>query len=278
MKIGIVGLGLIGGSFAKAFHANTEDQVFGYDNDPLAIKLANLTESMDGELSDQTIGECDYIFLSVYPDAAIQYLSDHAVQIKKGAVVIDCCGVKRSVCDACFPLAAENGFHFLGGHPMAGIQFSGFKYSREDLFQNAGMILVPKPDEDIRLLEAVKNLLKKAGFSSVTMTTAEKHDEIIAYTSQLAHIVSNAYVKSPNAQIHKGFSAGSYKDLTRVARLNEFMWTELFMANSDYLVKEVDFIIESLAQYSAALKNKDSASMLALLREGRECKEREEHK
>ncbi len=278
MKIGIVGLGLIGGSLTKAFHTNTENQVYGYDSDPLAIKLANLTESMDGELNDQILCECDYVFLAVYPDAAIRYLSEHASQIKKEAVVIDCCGVKRSVCDACFPLAKEHGFHFLGGHPMAGTQFSGFKYSREDLFQNAGMILVPKPEEDIRLLEAAKNLLKKAGFSSVTITTAEKHDEMIAYTSQLAHIVSNAYVKSPNAQIHKGFSAGSYKDLTRVAKLNEFMWAELFMANSDNLINEVDFIIESLTKYSTALKNKDIVSMLALLREGRECKEREEHK
>lgn len=278
MNIGIIGLGLIGGSFAKAFRANNDFTIYGYDQDPLAIKLAVLTESIDYVLTDETLLLCDYVFLAVYPQATINYLNEHAAHIQSGAVVIDCCGVKQAVCPTGFALADKYGFHFIGGHPMAGTQYSGFKYAKEELFQNAGMILVPKAGEDINLLEVVKALLMKAGFTSVTITTAEKHDEMIAYTSQLAHVVSNAYVKSPNAQVHKGFSAGSYRDLTRVAKLNEHMWAELFLANSEYLTAEIDFIIASLTKYSDALKNKDVTLLTSLLREGRECKEREEHR
>lgn len=160
---------------------------------------------------------------------------------------------------------------------MAGTQFSGFKYAREDLFDNAGMILVPNGDEDIAYLEEVKKALTYAGFSHITITTADMHDKMIAYTSQLAHVVSNAYVKSPNAQVHRGFSAGSFKDLTRVAKLNEVMWVELFLDNADALSLEIDFLIHSLEQYSEAIKSGDRDKLTGLLREGRILKEKEEH-
>lgn len=277
MNIGIVGLGLIGGSLAKAYKTNEDCIVYGADKDSLAVQLALLTESIDAELTDEFLPTCDYIFLAVYPHAATAWLEDHAGKLSSHTVVIDCCGIKQAICETGFRLAEQYGFHYLGGHPMAGTQYSGFKYSREDMFQDACMILVPPLDPDIALLDQVHKALAKAGFTHVTITTAKKHDSMIAYTSQLAHVVSNAYVKSPNAQIHHGFSAGSYRDLTRVARLNEHMWTELFLDNAEALTGEIDFLINSLQQYSDAIKAGDADCLCALLREGRLLKESEEH-
>ncbi len=274
MTIGIVGLGLIGGSLAKAYKFNTEYTVLACDTNAVSYKRAVLVNAVDGELNDENIGECDVIFIAIYPNAAVDFLRENARKIKKGALVLDCCGVKKCLCDACFELARENGFDFIGGHPMAGSQFSGFRYAKENLFKGACMILVPRAGESILTLERAKQVITKAGFAHVTVTTAEEHDRIIAYTSQLAHVVSNAYVKSPRAEVHKGFSAGSYKDLTRVAKLSENMWTELFFENKDNLINEIDFIIKSLAEYRDALSEGDRDKLCSLLREGREKKER----
>ena len=155
---------------------------------------------------------------------------------------------------------------------MAGRQQSGLKYSRSDMFKNANMILVPKKDESLMLLERVKSLLTSVGFGGITITTAENHDKIIAYTSQLAHVVSNAYVKSPSADVHKGFSAGSYKDLTRVARLNPQMWAELFFENKENITFEIKNIIVELQKYADALENDDFEKLCALLKEGSDRK------
>ncbi len=274
MNIGIVGLGLIGGSLAKAFKKNSDYRIYAYDKDEVAYKRAVLVDAADGVLDEESIGKCDFIFLCLYPTATVEYMKKNAHLIKKDTIVMDCCGVKGSVCPELFSLAEKEGFTYVGGHPMAGRQFSGFRYATEDLFSGACMILVLSPGEKITLLEKIKNCLKKAGFEHITTTTAEQHDEIIAYTSQLAHVVSNAYVKSPRAEVHKGFSAGSYRDLTRVAKLSEEMWTELFMHNRKNLVAELDFIINSLGEYRDALSDGDGERLKKLLREGRERKER----
>lgn len=274
MTIGIVGLGLIGGSLARAFKFNTDYTVLAHDINEVSFKRAVLVNAVDGHLSEENIGECDFIFLALYPQATLEYMEKNAHLIKRGAIVLDCCGVKECVCPPLFELAGKFGFHYVGGHPMAGRQFSGFRYADENLFRGACMILVPKKGEDIALLEKVKKCLSKAGFKHVTVTSAERHDEIIAYTSQLAHVVSNAFVKSPRAEAHKGFSAGSYRDLTRVAKLSEGMWTELFLENRGNLISELDFIIDSLTEYRDALVENDAPRLRALLREGRERKER----
>lgn len=276
MNIGIVGLGLIGGSMARALIRSGKHKIYAFDADGSTLEFAIMTQAVDGSLTDEKLSECDFVIIALYPRATIDYIKAKAGLIKKGAIVVDCCGVKRKVCPACFRLALDNGFHFIGGHPMAGTQFSGFKYSKENMFKNARMIFVPRSGEDISLLECAKGVFMDAGFSGISITTPEKHDEIIAYTSQLAHVVSNAYVKSPNAQVHKGFSAGSYKDLTRVARLNEAMWAELFLDNAQNLAKEIDFLISSLQEYSNAIKDNDFETLKELLRQGRECKEKAE--
>ncbi len=273
MKIGVVGLGLIGGSFVKAIKAYTDHQVFAFDIKNDTVEFAKCMNILDGTLDEEIISECDYIIISVYPDAALKWLEENAEHISKKSIVIDCCGVKQSICSKAYDIANKKGFLFVGGHPMAGYQKSGFKYSKETLFKGASMILVPEKALNIEILAPITQFFKSIGFSSITVTDAETHDKNIAFTSQLAHIVSNAYVKSPRAMVHKGFSAGSYKDLTRVAYLNEDMWTELFMDNKKFLKEEIDTLISELKKYSVALENKNVSELKKLLKEGKDRKE-----
>lgn len=272
MTVGIVGLGLIGGSFAKAYHA-AGHTVLAFDTDRSTYDFAVLSGTVNGPLTDETLSTCDLILIAVIPSAAVGYLKQHAAHIGPKPVVIDCCGTKRVVCTACFPLAKQFGFTYLGGHPMAGTHNSGFKYAAATMFHNAPMVLVPANHNDIELLSRVKELLAPAGFSRFSVTTAEQHDEMIAFTSQLAHVVSNAYIKSPTAGLHKGFSAGSYKDMTRVAWLAPKMWAELFLENKDFLMAELNTLIDNLRQYQDAMEHDDLPGLIQLLDDGRKRKE-----
>jgi len=274
MNIGIVGLGLIGGSFAKAYKQQPGNTVYAFDTDQGILDFAQIDGDVDGVLDKDTIKHCDCILIALYPQATIDYLRENAQLIAADTVVIDCCGIKRIVCEECFAIAEKYGFTFVGGHPMAGTQHFGFKYSRATLFKGASMIIVPPRYGDIVFFDHIKQLLAPAGFGRITITDADRHDKIIAITSQLAHIVSNAYIKSPTASEFKGFTAGSYKDLTRVAWLNEEMWTELFMGNRDNLIDEVDFLINSLNEYRDALKEGNNQKLKKLLADGRIQKEK----
>ena len=272
MNIGMIGLGLIGGSLAKSIKAQTAHNVFGIDLNNETMTLARLCGAIDGVLDKETVGSCDLLLLAISPQAAIDWVKDNAAEISKNATVIDMCGVKRVVCKELSAIAEENGFGFIGGHPMAGKERGGFVNSSDDLFVGASMILTPDENTDIAVLEQLKALFTDLGFSNITFTTPEEHDSIIAYTSQLAHITSSAYVKSPTAQIRRGFSAGSFKDMTRVARLDEVMWTELFLDNADHLTVELEGLIGHLNEYLAALKSGDADTLRALLKDGREKK------
>ncbi len=274
MTVGICGLGLIGGSMARAYKA-AGHTVLGFDRDSATLGYASLAGIVDGVLTEQNAPTCDLLLIALYPDATIEYLLQLAPKLKGSkAVVIDLCGTKARVCECGFALAREYGFTFVGGHPMAGTQYSGIKHSRANLFKGAPMVLVPPRFDDIYFLDSIKTLLSPAGFGKISVTTAEKHDSMIAFTSQLAHVVSNAYVKSPTAENHKGFSAGSYKDMTRVAWLNENMWTELFLENKEPLLFEIDTIINALSEYRNAILVDDRDTLCALLRDGRIAKER----
>ena len=272
MRVGVVGLGLIGGSMAKAYH-QAGHEVLAWNRSRSVLDFAMLSGDVNGELSSGNVCSCDLILLTVYPEASVSWLREMAPYIGTKPVVIDCCGTKRVVCQACFPLAQEYGFTFIGGHPMAGTHNSGYKYAKADMFRGAPMVLVPPVFDDIELLDRAKELLEPAGFGFISVTTAEKHDEMIAFTSQLAHVVSNAYIKSPPAGSHKGFSAGSYKDMTRVAWLNPGMWAELFLENKDYLLRELSMVIEHLNEYKTALEQDDREELIRLLDDGRRRKE-----
>ena len=274
MNIGIVGLGLIGGSIAKAIKYNTDNSVFGTDIVKSVVLKAKLLGAIDKELTSDMLSECDMLIVALYPQASVDYITQNASLIKKGSLVIDTCGIKGAICQELFDTADANGFTFIGAHPMAGLHFSGFDYSQPNMFDNASMILVPPKNVDIALLEQLKNLFSKIGFTVIKTTTAQDHDKKIAYTSQLAHVVSNAYVKSPEAEVHSGFSAGSYQDLTRVAKLNPAMWTELFLCNKENLAAEIDGLIENLKKYSEAIKTSDEKTLYELLKEGSDRKEK----
>ena len=271
MTVGIVGLGLIGASFAKAY-AEAGHTDWGYDADHSTLSFAQLSGVVSAELTEENISQCDLVLICICPAAAIEFVRYAAPHIGPHPVVIDCCGTKRFVCEHLFPIAKEYGFPYLGGHPMAGNHNSGFNYARANLYHNAPMGIVPADFDDILLLDKVKHLLSPAGFGRISVTTAEKHDEMIAFTSQMAHLVSNAYIKSPTAGSHKGFSAGSYKDMTRVAWLNPQMWAELFVENKDYLLSELDIFIASLRQYRDAMAADDLDTLVTLLDDGRRRK------
>ena len=272
MKVGVVALGLIGASFAKAVKAYTPHTVFGENRSQSVLEFALMTDTIDGRLDETTLPECELIFLASYPDACLAWLEKHAREIRPGAVVLDGCGVKQVICEKGFAIAQKHGFTFVGGHPMAGYHKSGIKYARETLFKGASMIVVPPDARDVDLLARLTDFFKSIGFGSVTVTDAVTHDRNIAFTSQLAHVVSNAYVKNEQAEKHAGYSAGSFRDLSRVARLNPEMWAGLMTENADKLKPELDEFIANLQKYSEALGKGDGEGLKKLLSEGNERK------
>ena len=273
MKIGIIGLGLIGGSLAMSIRRHTEHTVFGYDINPQVVLQAKAVEAIHDKLEEDMLPGCDIVLVALFPQLCADYIVQHADAFGKGALVIDCAGVKRCVVDQVAPVAAGRDWTYIGGHPMAGREFSGFASARADLFENASMILCPPAEVGIEQREAAKAFFLEAGFRMVRFCTPEAHDQMIAYTSQLAHVVSGAYIKNPLAPSHKGFSAGSFLDMTRVARMNEVMWTELFLENNDLLLPALDDLILRLNQYRDALASGDPEKVLPVLREGRIAKE-----
>ncbi len=272
MKVGILGLGLIGGSLARAY-AKAGWQVYAKERDESILGFAQLSGVVTGELNADTIPGCDLVLLAIYPGGSIAWLEENAGFISPNALVMDCCGVKEEICGKCFPLAQKYGFTFVGGHPMAGSHNSGFKYSRSNLFQGAPMVLVPQRFDDIHLLQRAKDALEPCHFGRFSVTTAENHDRMIAFTSQMPHILSNAFIKSPTALEHKGFSAGSYKDLTRVAWLNSQMWAELFLENKENILFELDSFLTNLQAYRDAIAGNDREELVALLEAGKRRKE-----
>jgi len=272
MIAGIVGLGLISGSMAKAYAA-AGHTVYAYNRNKTILDFAILDGAVSAPLTEETMAQCDVLLVGLPPQATIDWIKAHACQIASNTTVIDLCGTKRVVCDALFPVAKEHGFIFVGGHPMAGTHNSGFKYAKETLFKGAPMVLCPPVGFDMELLSSIKRLLAPAGFGKFSVTSPAEHDKMIAFTSQMCHVVSNAYIKSPTARMHRGFSAGSYKDLTRVAWLNPDMWAELMLENSDYMLQELDVLIENLTKYRTAIEQSDFADLRQLLDEGKKIKE-----
>ncbi|MCH5194915.1 MAG: prephenate dehydrogenase [Oscillospiraceae bacterium] len=271
MIITAVGLGLIGGSLCKAIKKHTNHTVYGIDINKETISMALSQNAIDAETDD--LGLADITIVSLYPIDAIDYIINNADKFKSGSIVIDTCGIKKEIVDRVTPVLEKRDVTFIGTHPMAGREFSGFEYSLDNLFDEASFIITPSEATPQAKLNLLKDLAYNIHFKKVVFATPEEHDQIIAFTSQLAHVVSNAYIKSPTHQKQLGFSAGSFQDLTRVAKLNEIMWTPLFMLNKGPLCDEIDCIIEKLTEYRDAMKNDDSDKLRELLKEGRILKE-----
>lgn len=272
MKIGIIGLGLMGGSLGKTLKKIGGHEVFGYDNQETVMLKADMLGAINAPLDETTAKDIDMLIVSLYPSSFLSSIERFLPLLKDGAVITDFCGIKRKTMAEMKELSIKYpNLIFVGGHPMAGREFSGIDRSVSGLFEKASMILT-NVNADIFTLEKIKAFYLTLGFSEVVITTPEYHDRAIAFTSQLCHIVSNAFIKNEIASEHFGYSAGSYKDLTRVARLNPKMWSELMIENGDNLSKELDEFIENLQKYSVALKNSDRVELEKLLSEGNERK------
>ena len=270
--IGIVGLGLIGGSMAKTVKRCMEDcLVAGYDLDK-SVEEKALRDGAIDRAGVEAVLETDFIMVALYPRQTVEFVKQHADAMRRHTLVMDLCGGKQLVCRELGQFCADRELWFVGGHPMAGREFSGYDYTLPSLFTGASMILTPTEASNEPLLEGLKGFFQALEFGKVVVTTAENHDRMIAFTSQLAHVVSNAYIKSPEADRHNGYSAGSYKDLTRVARLNEVMWAELFLCNREPLLDEIDTIIENLRKVRNAIAEEDAERLKALLKEGSDRK------
>ncbi len=271
MNVGIVGLGLIGGSAAKAY-TEAGYRVYGADVSADIEKFAKLDGNIACSLTKENLHECALVLLCICPKAAMAWLCEHGACLTQEQLVIDFCGVKREICSYGFSTACQYNFTFVGGHPMAGSHQSGYGASRAGLFAGASMVVVPPRFDDASLLQRVKDSLEPLGFTRFTFCTAEMHDSMIAYTSQLPHIISGAYASSPAALLHRGYSAGSYRDLTRVAFLDADMWTELFDANRKPLLRELDGLIDRLSLVREALIKEDNQRLHDILQERREKK------
>ncbi len=274
MNIAVVGLGLIGGSFCKALKKNTFHRILGIDTNKETIEKALACGAIDEEITVDRLSEANLTIICLYPEAIVNFVKENAANFKKGSIVIDSCGVKEYVVNECTPVLDSHGVIFVGTHPMAGREFSGFEFSTDDLFNGASFIITPTEDTPQIAVDLLQTLAGSISFGKAVVSTPQKHDEVIAYTSQLAHIVSNAYVKSPAMLNYDGFSAGSFQDLTRVAKLNEYMWSELFMCNKEALLKEINCVLNSITEYRDAIQNGNLDRLIEILRDGRVLKEK----
>ncbi|MBQ6471286.1 MAG: prephenate dehydrogenase/arogenate dehydrogenase family protein [Victivallales bacterium] len=272
MKVGIIGLGLIGGSLAMAAKRAGEYTVWGMDKEHQVVLRAKMVGAVDDVLTPAKLKSCDLVLVALYPQATLDWLRENAARLRKGALVVDCCGIKSEICALGGALAEQHGFSFIGGHPMAGIERFGFAAAQPNLFYRASMILLPPMGTGIELLSKAKAFFLSLGFARITITTPEEHDRVIAFTSQLPHLISSAYVKSKVAARRVGMHAGSYRDMSRVATLQPRMWTELFLRNSPSLLEELDEFLANLQQYREALAAKDQETLCRLLDEGARAK------
>lgn len=277
-NIGIIGMGLIGGSMAKTIHTNTHYNIYGMDSNPSVIKLAIEQNIIVKELNKENAGECDFIIVALYPKDVVSVIREYVPYLKKGTIIVDCTGIKKAVCNVLSKELNENDIYFVGGHPMAGKEVSGYLNADNMLYNNASMILCKDEYTNEEAYVKVKDFFKEIGFPRIKESDAIEHDQVIAYTSQLAHVVSNAFIKSPTLEKRYGFSAGSFKDLTRVAKLNEYMWTDLFLLNKESLCEEIDIFMDHMEEYRQALKNEDKEELIRLLGQGRQMKENDEEK
>lgn len=267
MTVGIIGLGLIGGSLAACIQEKTNDTVLGRDTNQNTMRAALGSGTVDGVLTDENTRTCDLIIIALYPRAALQVLGEIAPLVKRGATVTDCSGIKRPICAEGKRLSEQYGFTFIGGHPMAGRECWGYESAKLDLYKGASMILTPDPEEYDMAVSRLAGYFLNLGFGRITKVTAEEHDEIIACTSQLAHVLSSSYIRSETAARHEGLSAGSFRDMTRVAALNDRMWSEIFLDNKDNLLSEIDGLIGHLQDYRDAIARDDREAIADMMKD-----------
>lgn len=272
MNILICGLGLIGGSLAKTIKKNTNHTVFGWNRTPSVTEKALRDGVIDktGDLKE-LMAQADITFVNFYPDAIVPFILEHKDDFKRDSIVTDSCGIKTKICREMEKHKLN--FYFIGAHPMAGREVSGYDNSLDNLYDNASFICTPSEDTPRVKTDALVGLAQQMGFARTVVTTPEHHDEMIAFTSQIAHVLACSYVLSPLAPMHAGYSAGSYRDVSRVARINAEMWTQLFLDNKEPLVREIDDLVSNLMRFKYNIVNGDGEALTALMKEGNRIKE-----
>lgn len=271
MNIAVIGLGIIGGSYCKAIKAHTDHYVIGINRSRETAQTALEEGAIDEIGSADSLGIADIVFLCMYPQACADYIRSNGDKIKKGAIVTDAAGIKRALCPQLTELSKKFGFTFVGSHPMAGKETNGFSSSEAELFQGASFIITPcgAPKEAV---DTLTQLALSIGFGRITLSTPEEHDRMIAFTSQLPHVLACAYVMSPCCPKHKGFSAGSYRDVSRVANINSQLWSELFLENREPLIEELYVLSDNIRKIFDAVKKGDRDELAKLLEQGHQVK------
>ncbi len=271
MNIAVIGLGIIGGSFCKAIKKYTDHYVIGINRTMSTAQKALEEGAVDEIGSPQSLEKADLVILCMYPQADVEFIEQNGQYIKKGAIVTDAAGTKRAICPQLVELSKKFGFVFVGSHPMAGKEKNGFEVSDADLYKGASYIVVPC-GADQKYVDILSDFALSIGFGGVKLSTPEEHDRMIAFTSQLPHVLACAYVLSPSCPNHKGFSAGSYRDVSRVANINSKLWSELFLENKEPLVEELDILIENITKISDAIKADNIEKLKDLLEQGHKVK------
>ena len=263
MKICVAGLGIIGGSICLALkRAGYNVAGWNRSQKPLDYALKNkiIDEAAKGFES------YDVVFVCLPPEATVKFIDNNT--FKSGAIVSDICGVKGSIEKAVY--SRSRNFRYVGCHPMAGKEVSGVENACADLFDGANIVFTIAEQTDGRALEDMRNLAKQMGFGYAVECSAEIHDKKISYNSQLAHVVSNAYVKDGEIDGCIGFTGGSFQDMTRIAGVDEEVWTALYLENAENLSQKIGALISSLSEVKSALDKGDGEKLKALLRDGRE--------
>lgn len=272
MKIAVIGLGIIGGSFCKAIKKHTAHTVIGINRTHSVAEQAKNDGSIDVIGTVESLGEADIIFLCMYPQACVDFIKENGKFIKKGALVTDSSGIKSAICPQLYELSQEFGFVFVGSHPMAGKEKNGYGVSEAELYKGASFIITPC-GADEKYVNTLADLALSIGFGKIKITTPEEHDRMIAFTSQLPHVLACSYVLSPCCPNHNGFSAGSYRDVSRVANINSKLWSELFLENREPLITELDILIENITRIKDAIKDNDRETLADLLEQGHKIKQ-----
>lgn len=272
MNIVIVGLGIIGGSLAKAFAKYTNHHIIGINRSEITVQQA-LNDGAIHEIGKlDSLGKADVVYMCTYPEHIVSFVENNAGYFRKNCIITDVCGIKKNICGRLTDICEKNGLQYVGSHPMAGKEQSSYAASEAELFQNASYIIVPCKAKEYSV-QALASLAKEIGFSTIRITTPAEHDRMIAFTSQLPHVLACAYVMSPCCKNHKGFSAGSYRDVSRVANINETLWTDLFLSNQEPLSEEISILIQNLTAIKNAVDGNKAEELKELLKQSRLVKQ-----
>lgn len=271
-KTAVIGLGIIGGSLAYALDGFRGGRVSGYDRNPKTRELAEKCGTIDVcETAAEAMENADLIVLATYPDGIVKTIKDNMTCIKKGAVITDICGVKTHIAEEMVKVI-PNGTDYVGGHPMAGKEVDGFENAAPDMFNGCGYIITPVDKSKEESVKLIIDMAKYIGAARITTADPKLHDSTIAYTSDLMHIAASALCLDFHQNMSLAYTAGAFRDCTRVALINPQLWTELFMENSKNTVAEIDRFMNSLTELRNSIAEGDEERLCRLLERVRKNK------